>query len=247
MLSKNDIKFIRSLRQGKYRKKHSLFIVEGGKIIHEFHKEGARFERLFCVDGAEVPPGLNPEIIKAKELSQISQLSTPNESLAIIRFPNREAVNAKKVLKKLILACDKVQDPGNMGTIIRIADWFGVGQLVCSIDCTDVYSTKVVQASMGSLARVSISYQDLGDLIDDIKAEEEHYPILVSSLEGQNIFSSNLPDRGMLILGNESKGVNRNIQDRSDMLLKIPSFGGAESLNVAVSAGILLAEFKRKS
>ncbi|HAW51889.1 MAG TPA: RNA methyltransferase [Flavobacteriales bacterium] len=247
MLSKNDIKLIRSLTQGKYRKKHSLFIVEGGKIIREFHKHGTEFERLFYLDGAEIPEGLNGEVIKAKELGQISQLSTPNDSLALIKLPDQNRVEVKKVGKKLMLACEKVQDPGNMGTIIRIADWFGIDDLVCSPDCADVYSGKVVQASMGSLARVRVSYQDLTELINALKAEDKTYPIVTSSLKGQNIFSSNLPERGMVVLGNESKGVSGKIQDRSDLLLKIPSFGGAESLNVAVSAGIILAEFRRRS
>lgn len=247
MLSKNDIKLIRSLTQGKYRKKHCFFIVEGGKIIREFHKEGARFERLFCLDGAEVPVELNPEIIKEKELGQISQLTTPNDSLAIIALPDHKNIDVSNVQKKLILACDKVQDPGNLGTIIRIADWFGVENLVCSPDCADAYSGKVVQASMGSLARVKVSYQDLRELMDLLKREDEQYPLMASSLEGQNVFSTNIPNRGMLVLGNESKGVSKEIYDRSDMLLKIPSFGHAESLNVAVSAGILLAEIKRRT
>jgi TrmH family RNA methyltransferase len=247
MLSKNDIKLIRSLTQGKYRKKHSLFIVEGGKIIREFYHQGTEFERLFYLDGAEIPEGLNGEVIKAKELSQISQLSTPNDSLALISIPDQNRVDIKKVGKKLILACEKVQDPGNMGTIIRIADWFGIENLVCSPDCADVYSGKVVQASMGSLARVKVSYQELGELMDAIKADDKAYPVITSSLEGQNIFTSKLPDRGILVMGNESKGVSKKIQDRSDLLLKIPSFGRAESLNVAVSTGIILAEFRRRS
>ena len=161
MLSKNDIKLLRSLSQGKYRKRHSSFLAEGGKIIQEFHKEGAAFIRLFCLEGIDLPNELNPEIIKSKELHQISQLSSPNDCLAILKLPDARDFEAKKVVKKLIVACDQVQDPGNMGTIIRIADWFGIDQIVCSPNCADVYSGKVVQASMGSLARVKVSYEDL--------------------------------------------------------------------------------------
>ena len=190
---------------------------------------------------------MNPEIIKSKELHQISQLSSPNDCLAILKLPESSDIEAKKSSKKLIVACDQVQDPGNMGTIIRIADWFGIDQIVCSPNCADVYSGKVVQASMGSLARVKVSYEDLHLLIERLKAEDESYSIMTSCLEGKNIFTSNLPKHGMLILGNESKGVSEEIHNSSDMLLKIPAFGGAESLNVAVSAGILLAEFRRRS
>ena len=247
MLSKNDIKLVRSLSQGKYRKKYSFFVVEGEKIIREFYQEDAKFERVFCIEGSEVPIELNPELVKPKELNQISQLSSPNDSLAILKLPYHENIEVKKVLKELILVCEKVQDPGNMGTIIRIADWFNVQQIVCSPDCVDVYSGKVVQASMGSLARVKVSYEDLDVFIDKVKAEDDSYPIMTSSLEGKSIFSSNLPNRGILVLGNESKGASKELHDRSDLLLKIPSFGRAESLNVAVAAGILLAEFRRTS
>jgi TrmH family RNA methyltransferase len=237
-LSKNHLKFITSLRQKKYRQKHKMFVVEGVKVVKEFLNSSFELHQLFSVDADFTSSHPIVQISEA-ELKKASHLVNPNKVLAIFHIPDVPYL----ANTGLILALDAINDPGNLGTIIRLCDWFGVSQLVCSSDTVDCYNSKVVQASMGSLTRVQLQYVDLPSFL-----ENSQLPIFTADMDGENVYTSQLPKEGILVMGNEANGVSEEVNQLANHILSIPRFGKmqqTESLNVATATAILLSEFRR--
>jgi len=238
-LSKNQLKLITSLQQKKYRTKYNLFIAEGTKVVKEFLNSNFELDQLFCIDNSDYKNYEKVTLINELELKKISHLKTPNNVVALFKIPN-----TKPLLNKgLIVVLDTINDPGNLGTIIRLCDWFGVAQLVCSTTTVDCYNSKVVQASMGSLTRVSIVYTTLETFLKNTSL-----PKYATLLNGKNVYKSKLPKNAVLVMGNEANGINEELLKFVNHHLTIPRFGNlqqTESLNVATATAILLSEFKR--
>ncbi|HCE54710.1 MAG: TrmH family RNA methyltransferase [Lutibacter sp.] len=238
-LSKNQLKIIKSLHQKKYRTAHHLFVAEGTKIVAEFLNSTFELEQLFCIDTAIYKNIEKVTEISEIELKKISTLVTPNNVLALFKIPS----TTTSIKSGLIVALDEINDPGNLGAIIRLCDWFGVDQLICSNNTVDCYNQKVVQSSMGSLARVSIIYMDLGDYL-----QQSELPKYAANMEGENVYKSKLTKNAVLIMGNEANGISDSILKLVTNTISIPRFGTlkqTESLNVATATAILLSEFKR--
>jgi TrmH family RNA methyltransferase len=239
-ISKNQLKLITSLSQKKYRQKHDLFIAEGVKVLNELLNSTFEIETLFCTDDFEATISEEKVVrISETELKKVSTLKSPNKALGIFKIPKEKAVQNSG----LTIALDAINDPGNLGTIIRLCDWFGVTQLVCSKDTVDCYNQKVVQASMGSLTRVSIHYTDLENYIT-----KSNLDTFIADMDGENVYKTKLPKEGILIMGNEANGVSEEIKSLLQHKISIPRFGETqetESLNVATATAILLSEFKR--
>ena len=255
MISKNTIKFIKSLQIKKIRDQERLFVIEGDKLVKEFLAANASV--MMVVAKPEFLAGLSVDLKKQvnekvevsyEELKQVSTLKTPHNALAIVRMPDTD-LNIADILKELCVALDFVQDPGNMGTIIRAAGWFGIKNIVCSTDCVDVYNPKVVQASMGALLHVNVYYADLKKIF--ATAKERSVPVFGTLLEGSSIYSHKLNAKGIILLGNESKGISGDLLDFVTEKIKIPKFSsareGIDSLNVGMAAAIVFSEFLRKS
>jgi RNA methyltransferase, TrmH family len=244
MLVKSQVKYIQSLGQKKQRNIDKLFIAEGPKLVQELINSGAaQIKQIFALADwvNEDPKNKNYEtiIVTESELERISQLSTPNKVLAIVeQFPVAESINVKN---SIVPVLDRIQDPGNFGTIIRIADWFGIKQIVCSPDCADLYNPKVIQATMGSIARVQVIYTDLYELL-----QNENSPVYATALEGEDIRSVNRISEGFLLFGNESKGIDPSLLTLATSKITIPRFGKAESLNAAIAAGIVISHIVKR-
>ncbi|MCQ2350357.1 MAG: RNA methyltransferase [Paludibacteraceae bacterium] len=249
MLSKNKIKLVGQLSNKKFRYENSLFLAEGHKCVNELLKS---FECVFLAhtEGYELPDGVRKpkdiETVTSQELKQVSLLETPQNVLAIFRIkPN--AGNGVKLEGKLTIAIDGVQDAGNMGTIVRIADWFGVEDIVCSFGTVDVYNPKCVQATMGALARVNVRYTDLAEFL---KSASEKVSVYTTTLDGSNIYESKLDNNAVVVFGNEGNGISREVRSLCNRSLIIPSFPKervtSESLNVGVAAAIVIGEFRRQ-
>ena len=238
-LSKNKIKWLRSLQVKKNREAEGKFVVQGEKMVLEaLQLIPERVELVVHLH--EFDPGeITCEKLKCneRELNQISSLQTPNKMLAVLRKED-SALN----MKGLLLALDGIQDPGNMGTIIRTADWFGIETLICSTDTVDCYNPKVIQASMGSIYRVKIHYTDLSTFLSESKKL-----IYGALLDGKNVYETQLTTEGILLMGNEGKGIRPELMKCISIPLTIPRFGQAESLNVSTATAILLSEFKKIS
>jgi RNA methyltransferase, TrmH family len=241
MVSKNQIKLITSLAQKKYRKQHQLFFAEGIKVIDELIKSDFVLDQLFHTrEMFERISASKKTLITTDELKKISALTTPNDCLAVFKMKIQKPIQEEG----LILALDDIRDPGNMGTIIRLCDWFGINQIVCSEETVDLYNPKVVQSTMGSIARVSVNYVNLEDYLNTSSSE-----IFGTFMEGENIYKTKLPSQGIIVLGNEANGISNAIKNKVTQKLSIPRFGDlqlTESLNVATAAAIVLSEFKRK-
>lgn len=256
MLSKNQISFVNSLKQKKFREEHQLFIAEGAKIVPELLSSSLKVKQVFATSAflkKHTPAaGVICHELKEQELERISALSTPNEALAVCEIPERN-ISSAQFGDKLTLILDDIKDPGNMGTIIRIADWFGVENIVCSPASVDIYNPKVVQATMGSIARVNVYYTGLEDFLQGQKKEHQ-LKIFGAFLEGENIYSKQLPSGGFIVIGNESKGISEELKKTITDKIAIPSFshikksadGEAESLNAAIATAIICSEFRRK-
>ena len=237
-LSKNHIKLITSLSQKKYRQKHKLFVVEGVKVVHEFLNSSYELEIVFSTDTDFSSTDKFIEVTD-QELKKISSLKNPNKVLAIFKIPNQ----INPIMGGLILALDSINDPGNLVTIIRLCDWFGIEQLVCSNETVDCFNSKVVQASMGSLTRVAVSYLDLKKYLQNASV-----PIFVADMDGLDVYKTKLPDSAVLVLGNEANGISDEIKQLVTTKITIPRYGAfqqTESLNVATASAILLSEFRR--
>jgi TrmH family RNA methyltransferase len=239
-LSKNKIKWIRSLHQKKHRDELGLFIVEGDKMVQEALKYSRDSIELLAhlVDfETEEFQGETFQVTQ-KELEQISTLKTPNKAFAILR---QNKTNNPISRDKLIIALDGIQDPGNLGTIMRIADWYGISDIICSTNTVDCYNPKVVQASMGAIFRVKIHYLELEDWLRNCSL-----PIYGALLEGNNVYDETLVENGILLMGNEGNGISKSLLPLITNAISIPRIGEAESLNVSVATAILVSEFKRK-
>jgi RNA methyltransferase, TrmH family len=240
MVSKNQIKLINSLQQKKHRFEQQLFIAEGVKVIQELLQSNIVLEHLFAT--TETFPTFDvvaKSEVSVQEMKKISVLATPSSCLAIFKIPKEKKLETSG----LIVALDSIRDPGNMGTIVRLCDWFGVTQVVCSLDTVDLYNPKVVQATMGSIARVQVNYLDLNTFIS-----ESDLPIFGTFMDGFNIYKEALPNNGIIVLGNESNGISQAVEKNIQKRIAIPRFGElqeTESLNVATAAAIVLSEFKR--
>ncbi|WP_323674136.1 RNA methyltransferase [Gelidibacter japonicus] len=241
MLTKNQIKLITSLRQKKNRMKYRLFIVEGKKTVNEFLKSSFEPHHIYALSADYICPPEKFNLVSETDLKKISALATPQHVVAVFKIPE-----AKKVTNDtLILALDAVRDPGNLGTIIRLCDWFGIEHLVCSETTVDCFNPKVVQATMGSLTRVNVTYLDLEDFLKSSKLQK-----FGTFMDGQNIYKATLPKQGILIMGNEANGISSEIETLIENKIGIPHFSKhqeTESLNVATATAILLSEFKRRT
>ncbi|QRM88170.1 RNA methyltransferase [Lacinutrix sp. WUR7] len=240
MLTKSQIKLITSLKQKKYRQQEGLFVAEGLKTIKELLHSSLKLQHIFTT--ASFNMDLNEEtIITEKELKKISFLTTPNKALAIFKIPDTSPVRNNN--NNLIVALDDVRDPGNLGTIIRLCDWFGVADLVCSTATVDCYNPKVIQATMGSITRVNVNYLNLETFL-----KESNTNVFGAFMDGENVYKSELPNQGVLVLGNEANGISPAVEALVTKRISIPRFGqlqATESLNVATATAILLSEFKR--
>lgn len=243
-LSKNQIKLITSLNQKKYRLLHGFFAVEGIKAIRELLNSNMKLHALYTTESfnndANSDIYKNEILISATDLKRISFLTTPNKALAIFKIPTPLLIDTNG----LIVALDDIRDPGNLGTIIRLCDWFGIKDLVCSNETVDCFNPKVVQASMGSISRVNITYVDLPSFLKEVEG-----PIFGTFMDGENVYNKSLPKKGVLVLGNEANGISKDIEGIIKEKIAIPRFGNiqaTESLNVATATAILLSEFRRK-
>ena len=242
MLSKNQIKLIRSLKQKKYRLQHQLFIVEGKKAILEFLNSKLELNQLFTTTLEFDVSDVLQTTITPKELNTISFLKTPNVALAVFKISKPKPID----FSNLIVALDDVRDPGNLGTIIRLCDWFGVKDLVCNTETVDSYNPKVIQATMGSITRVNVSYLDLESFLSAQKGTQK----FGAFMNGETVYNLKLPNSGILVLGNEANGISKEVESQITDRISIPRFGNiqeAESLNVANATAILLSEFKRRA
>ena len=241
MVSKNQIKLISSLHQKKYRIAHQLFIAEGVKGINELLQSNFELEHLYVtIDEFRTVSPTQKTVISDADLKKISALTTPNTCLAVFKIPKEKSV----LNKGLIVALDTIRDPGNMGTILRLCDWFGINQVVCSKETVDLYNPKVVQATMGSIARVNVNYLNLKDFL-----ETTSLPIYGTFMDGENLYNSEITNEGIIILGNEANGISKEIEALVTKRITIPRFGNlqqTESLNVATATAIVLSEFKRR-
>lgn len=240
MISKNKIKLIRSLETKKGREKVGLFAAEGPKVVNDLLHEG------FVAD----------EILEdIEDIKKVSFLQHPQPVLGVFKMPEEDckvtndylSLFNKYIDNQLVLSLDGVQDPGNLGTIIRIADWFGIENIFCSHETADCWNPKVVQATMGSIARVKLHYLNLNELIDHLPVD---YPIYATLLDGNNIYSQELSRHGMIVMGNEGKGISSQLRTKINRKLLIPNYPPeretAESLNVAIATSIVCAEFRRR-
>lgn len=242
MVSKNQIKLITGLQQKKYRNEHQLFLAEGVKVIQELLQSNIVLDHLFETESIfEAVPTAQKTLIKEADMKRMSALNTPSSCLAVFHIPVPKPID----FKGLIVALDDIRDPGNLGTIIRLCDWFGVTQLLCSKETVDLYNPKVIQATMGSVSRVQVNYVDLATFIS-----ETTLPVFGTFMDGKNIYKESLPSEGILIFGNEANGISPALEQKIKNRIAIPRFGNlqqTESLNVATATAIFLSEFRRNT
>ena len=237
MLSKNEVKYIQSLGHKKNRDADNVFIAEGVKTVYELLNADFNIKKIYALEDWIV---INPTVknvieVNEDELKKISNFETPNKVFALVE--KRTPVREPDLKNKISLVLDGIQDPGNMGTIIRTADWFGIRQVICSKDCADAFAPKVIQATMGSMVRVQLLYTDLLELV----AGNPTLPLYAASLNGTAITAMPPVKEGAIVIGNESKGIHPALLERCQHHITIPRIGRAESLNAAVAAGIILS------
>lgn len=247
MVSKSQISLIKSLQQKKFRREQRLFVAEGFKSVAEFIASGYRIHTVYHTPAVtakmhKLPNKTNSEEISAAELQKMSSLTTPQEVLAVIHLPEWPKLTRNDLLNRFTLVLDGVQDPGNLGTIIRTADWFGIKNIICSEDTVDAYNPKVVQATMGSLARINLHYNNLAELLPQL-----NLPVFGAMLDGENIYNTNFGTEGLIAMGNEGNGLRPEIQELITKSVTIPRLGGAESLNVAIATALFCSEISRPS
>lgn len=250
MLSKNQIKYLHSLRLGKFRDLNRAFIAEGVKLIEDLL---ASHYNMHIIYGTPAWIETHQRLIASQEfvieevteeeLKKVSNLVTPNEVLAVVGYPESD-IPSPDTLGQIILLLDRIQDPGNLGTIIRTADWFGISNIFCSADTVDVFNPKVVQATMGSICRVNIHYVDLKEFLTGLPENWQKYGTIS---DGDNIYETDLEFPAAVLIGNESKGISEDYFPMLTHRVGIPSRSkGAESLNASVAAGIICSEFCRR-
>ena len=242
MLSKNQLKQVQKLTQKKYRHEAGLFVVEGKKSIIEFVEAGYKAEAIYATETFAPILSTQPlTLVSKEELLKLTSLKNPDEGVAIFHQPKRKGI----LQEGLILALDNIQDPGNLGTLIRLCDWFGIETLLCSEQTVDCYNPKVVQASMGSLSRVQVYYLPLAGFLATCDL-----PVYVATLEGENLYTTTFPEDCLIVLGNEANGVSPEVAALANGAITIPRFGKlqqAESLNVAMAGAIIVSQIKGKA
>jgi TrmH family RNA methyltransferase len=254
MISKNKIKYIVSLQNKKVRDDEQLYIIEGDKLVKEYLLSGMRFRLLAAIP--EFIASLTPEekklideieLVNYEDLKRISALKTPHNVIALVPFPPGKP-DPDAILKNLCVALDFVQDPGNLGTIIRSAAWFGIKDIVCSEDSVDVYNPKVIQASMGAVLHVEVNYCNLRQFLST--AIEKGVPVYGTVIDGESIYASKLGKQGIILLGNESRGISEDLMPLISEKIMIPRFNnyiyGIDSLNVSMAASVVFSEFARR-
>lgn len=234
-LSKNKIKWIRSLRLKKNREKENCFIVEGDKMVQEILQDQAESVICYVSTGPISTSVRETYVCDSKSMTMISQLKTASHHLVVVKKPEFNSVHPK-----ITLVIDGVQDPGNIGTIIRTADWFGIDNIVCSHETVDIYNSKVVQSTMGSLFRIPITYNDIADYLTN-----DTRPKYGALLSGSSITTMKFEEKAIIVVGNEGNGISSDIEKLIDKAVLIPGFGKAESLNVSVATGILLHHYRQ--
>ncbi|MFC7522439.1 TrmH family RNA methyltransferase [Parapedobacter sp. GCM10030251] len=246
MLSKPQIRIITSLQHKKFRREHGLFIVEGIKSVTEFIHSDYHVVHIFYTSQAatkliKIPQNIKSEEVGEDDLQRISTLKTPQGVLALVQIPLFPTLTEDMLSNAFHLVLDDIQDPGNLGTIIRTAEWFGLQRIICSNGSVDAYNPKVVQASMGSLSRVQVHYTDITTL-----AHKASVPVFGAVLNGTPIYETDFGTEGLIILGNEGKGISEPVLAHIQQAVTIPKIGRAESLNVAISAALFCAELARR-
>ena len=246
MIPKNTAKFIKSLQIKKYRQKENAFLVEGAKNVLELMKSDFNIIEMFLtnefiarLDNEAMISHFSHTIVKESELTRISALKTNNAALAVVEMEPNEVFAFTPGEYGIVL--DDIRDPGNLGTIIRIADWYGINKIICSETSADQYNPKVVAASMGSFTRVSISYQNLASYLPALGL-----PVLGAFLNGENVHHFEFPGTGLILVGNESSGINPSLEKLVRHKLSIPRFGGAESLNAGIATAVICDNLRRK-
>jgi RNA methyltransferase, TrmH family len=255
MLSKNRAKFILSLQKKKERDEEGLYLIEGDKLVREFLAAGIRFHSILAKP--EFIRSLSQDLlvnageiteVSYDELKLISTLKTPHNALAVVPIPGT-VMHIDEICGSLNAALDFVQDPGNLGTIIRAAAWFGVKNIICSENCVDVYNPKVIQSTMGAILHVNVFYCNLKNLLDQLR--NKNVPVFGTLLEGTSIYENKLDDKGIILLGNESKGISDELKSYITDRIRIPGTNtvttGIESLNVGMAASVVFSEFMRRS
>lgn len=249
MISKAKIKWIRSLGERKYRQEYNQFVAEGPKLVGELMRVNRPVYVAAYAEWVETHrqdlKGVDVDVVTREELQRASFLRAPQGVIAVFSMPQHE-LNSEWTEQELLLALDGVQDPGNMGTIVRLASWFGIRHVVCSMDTADIYNPKAVQATMGALARVEIHYTDLQNFLRNVNS-----PIYGTFLDGEDLYQKNLSQCGVIVMGNEGKGISQPIADCVTHRLLIPPYPAdalpTDSLNVAMATGIICAEFRRRA
>jgi TrmH family RNA methyltransferase len=246
MVSKSQISLVKSLQQKKFRREHQLFVAEGHKSVMEFIASGYKIQVVYHTSVYDaklykLSKKVNFQDISVAEMQKMSSLTTPQEVLAVIHLPQWPALTRNQLLNQFTLVLDGVQDPGNLGTIIRTADWFGIKNIICSEDTVDAYNPKVVQATMGSLARINLHYTNLVTALPQL-----NLPIYGALLNGDNIYTTDFGNEGLVVMGNEGNGLRPEIQQLITQAITIPRIGEAESLNVAIATALFCSEICRK-
>lgn len=234
MISKNEIKHIQTLYHKKQRNELKLFVTEGPKLVEEVLNSNYIIDKIYATENWVNKTHKPITIVTEDELKKISQLQTPNQVLAIVTMKDEGECDA--IENKLSLVLDGIQDPGNFGTIIRIADWFGIENIICSNDCVDFYNPKVIQSTMGSFTRVNVVYKDVETFL-----QTTQLPVYGALLNGVDVRQIEKPKQGLLIIGNEGNGIRENILPYINNAVSIKKVGAAESLNAAIATGVLLS------
>lgn len=242
-LSKAQLKYLNSLHLKKYRQQYQSFLIENEKIFLESIAAGWQFEHCYCTQGFEKKhlqtlSTLPYQVVEESELQKASTLSTNTHCLAVLKMPQ---YTDNEMTSSYSLVLEHIQDPGNLGTILRIADWYGITTIICSTDTVDVYNPKTVAASMGSFLRVKVVYREL-----EAYLRKQTLPIYGASLQGDNLHQFTFASKGLILLGNESRGISEELEALCSTLINIPRFGEAESLNVAMASAILCDNLRRQ-
>ncbi len=241
-MTKFEIQLVRSLADKRARQEHGIFVAEGEKLIEEIRRSPIYIRKIFSLEG--IFRGEEVDVVSRKDMERLSLLKTANNSLALVEIPRYDLAKVD-ASRSLVLALDEVQNPGNMGTIIRLADWFGIRDIVCSADSADCFNPKVVQATMGAILRVRVHYTDLAAWLRGVEA-----PVYGTFLEGENIYNADLTPHGVIVMGNEGRGVSAAVAECVNRKVLIPPYPAdcrsSESLNVAMATGIVCSEFRRR-
>lgn len=256
MLSSNQIKYIRSLQQKKFRIEFKKFVAEGDTLICDLIQSAYKAEMIIATNewlenksAVLLKNKSNIFSVKESELERISSLKTPNQVIAVFEIPDI-TIDIEYIKSQLTLVLDDIKDPGNLGTIIRIADWFGIHNIICSPETVDVYNSKVIQATMGSIARVNVFYMPIMEFLKSLPSSLNIYGTF---LDGESVYSKNLSENGIIIIGNESNGISNDLLPFISEKLLIPSYSSdkknskAESLNASVATAVICSEFRRNS